>query len=103
MSAGNPHQVFLAPTTGLPQDRLFSGIVRRGLKTGTLVKNVGYVLPTGQGPRRLADVVLVVVADSQREQLEELPGQILVGRLATVRNAVEPAEHGCIAEHGQME
>ncbi len=57
-------------------------------------------LPAGQRPGGLAYVGLGVVAVAQREQLHELPGQVLVRRLGRVVVAVQPDQHGRVDDHG---
>ena len=54
-----------------------------------------------QRSRRLADVLLrVAVVRTEREQLEELAGEVLVGRLVAGARQVEPDLHRAVAHHG---
>ena len=57
------------------------------------------VLPAGEGPGPLLDVGLGVVADPEEEQLEQLPGEVLVGLALAVLVGVEPDEHGRVLGH----
>ena len=58
----------------------------------------------GQRARRLADVLLrVAVVRAQREQLEELAREVLVGRLVARARQVEPDLHRAVAHHRARE
>ena len=56
---------------------------------------VGFHCPAGQAACDFFDIVLVVAAvDTQRVQLHQLTGIVLVGDALAVRRVVEVAEHG---------
>src|SRR5439155_11476877 len=55
--------------------------------------NLGFEGPAGEGARRLADVLLGVVAGTEAEQLEELASPVLVDRCPVVLVVVEPEHH----------
>ena len=55
--------------------------------------------PAGEGAGGLADVGLGIGASAQREQLEELAGEVLVRPFAMAGPAVEPDEHGRVGDH----
>ena len=59
--------------------------------------------PTGKGPRRLADVVLGVVADTHREHLEHLSTEVLVRVALQVLAVVEVDEHRRVFRHSEQE
>ena len=54
--------------------------------------------PAGEGPGGLADVALGVMPGAQREQLEELAGEVLVGLVLLAGSPVEPDEHGRVGD-----
>jgi hypothetical protein len=56
--------------------------------------------PPGQRPGAGTHVVLgVAVAVPEREQLHELAGQVLIGRLGSVALAVQPPQHRRVGQH----
>ena len=59
--------------------------------------------PAGERARRLADVLLGVVADAEREQLHQLARVVLVGVRFDVDVVVEVAQHRRILRHVQRE
>ena len=56
--------------------------------------------PAGEGPGGLTDVGFGVVADADREQLQEFAGEVLVRLGFLAAGAVEPDQHGSVADHG---
>ena len=59
--------------------------------------------PAGEGAGALEDVLLGVVADAHREQLQQLAAPVLVGRALVVLVVVEPVNHGrVLGQHDQQ-
>src|SRR5207249_2968931 len=88
---------------GLAEDRLFAVVVIVFAEVGPALLDA----PASEGPRRLANVLLGVVAaigparvvDAQAEQLHQLAGMVLVGPIASALGGVEPDHHRLVAGH----
>ena len=60
-------------------------------------------MPARQRSGRFADVGFRVIAHPQCEQFQEFASQVFVRCAALIRHAVEPAEQGRVAQHGQVQ
>src|SRR5690606_39358059 len=77
-----------------PEDELVAPVVLLALEDeGVVVVGVA-----GQGAGALLDVAFRVVALAEREQLEQLAGEVLVGVRAAVEGVVEVLEHRRVAD-----
>src|SRR5208283_1295388 len=59
--------------------------------------------PAGEGPRRLLDVLLAVVAFAEREQLHHLTREILVRSPLAIAGAIEVDHHRRITGYGMQQ
>ena len=59
--------------------------------------------PAGEGAGALFDVLLGVVADAHREQLEQLAAVVLVDRTGVVLAVVQPVDHGRVARETEQQ
>ena len=96
--------VVAAEVPGLAEERLGAVVVHAAV----VVEAAGAVgvlaeRPAGERARRLADVLLGVVADAQREQLHQLARVVLVGMRLDVDVVVEVAQHRRVLRHVQRE
>lgn len=82
------------PGTGLVQDRFRAGIVLAWPERERLA--AGVQTPAGQSAGRFRDVFFGVMAFTEREQFEELAGEVFVGVTAAALRLVEPDQHGGI-------
>ena len=74
-----------------PAEHLLGGvIVLRGID----VEGDALEIPAGEGARRLADVMLRVVADAHGEQLHDFAGEILVRGTLHVHAGIQEGQHG---------
>ena len=55
--------------------------------------------PSREGATALLDVVLGVVPDAHREQLQQLPAEVLVDRSVVIVVVVQPEDHGRVLGH----
>src|SRR5207237_3076365 len=96
------HDVRRLPGPLLLQKRLFSRVELAGveLKSALVVEVTLLPCPAGEGPGGLTDVGFGVVADADREQLQEFAGEVLVRLGFLAAGAVEPDQHGSVADHG---
>ena len=80
----------------MPHDRLLPIVVPAAILAEQFVLD----RPSGQCPRGLFHVGLAVLTDSQREQLQELPCEVLVGIVLAIARGVEPDKHGGVTHDG---
>ena len=91
---------FLAAQLALtPEEGLRAAVVELGVEPE--VEDV--VGPARERPRRLPDVLLGVVADAHREQLEQLAAEVLVRVVLHVLPVVEVDEHRRVAHDGEQQ
>ncbi len=76
---------------------MLSAVVVGRIEAIALLHEVDLAI-TRQGPGEFADIPLGVVSLPEREELEELAGEVLVGLGLGAVQPVEPAEHGTVAQ-----
>ena len=89
------------PAAGAIEERLLPAVVTGRVETEAR-RRVDQVLdphPAGEGAGGLADIGLAVVADPEREELQEFAGEVLVGPLLAADTPVQPDEHGEVGQH----
>ncbi len=65
-------------------------------------RDLGFEGPAGEGPRRLTDICLGIVAGAEAEQLQQFAAPVLVHRRAVVLVVVQPEYHRRIPGHLQQ-
>ena len=75
----------------------------RVVPRGNEPKLITHEPPAGQDAGRLLDIVLGIGTDTEREELHQLAGQVLIGLAPGVIGRVQPDEQGRVAEHRPQE
>ena len=94
---GDSDHVIAAPGAGLAEDRLGAVVMVGWIESVALLLEVD-LAPARKCAGDLSHVALGVIPDPQREEFEELAGEVLVGMSLGTTQPVEPAEHGSVAQ-----
>src|SRR6185295_4391781 len=79
------HKIVACPSAAASEDRFFLVVV----EVGHLYKSPVFHSPPGQSASRLFDVVFGVIADAEREQLQQFASEVFVGSSAAICRCIE--------------
>ena len=87
-------QIVALPATLIPKNGLLASIV----EVRVFLELVFFHRPAGKSAGRFLYVLFRVIADAEREQLHQLPAEVLVGMSLPVRLSVEPEQQGGVMD-----